>query len=473
MWSKPQRLHPLAALITALKLLKDLLLPLLILLISQGLQQQSPLLWILMTCGVVFALVLAWGFISWYRFTYYLTDQDLNVQQGVLVHKKSYIPRERIQGIDLNQGVLQRLFGLVTVQVETAGGNKPEAVLTAVSRRQAEQLRLELLRTKDLLSDQEQGRHDSLTKKIHIRRLILLGATSGSGLGLVLSLFSGIWAMLNNAGLDWESYFIWIWQRWDTLQVVPVVLLFLWLLALLGMVLKYGGFTLTRHGDRLQINYGFLQERQVSIPVKRIQAVRLVEGVLRQPWGYGTLEVESAGYGLKGGEKVVLWPLAHKKELNSLLEEFLPEFARQVPLQGLPARAKWRYIRRSLLQVAIVVLPVTVFLYHLYGAKALYALCLLPLAVIWGYLKHRDAGWGLHGEMLALRYRNLARTSLWTPRPCVQFMNMGYTPFQGRANLRTFNIGLASRANFGLVDISRKQGEQLMTWYRPFSAHLR
>ena len=35
--------------------------------------------------------------------------------------KKRYIPFERIQSLNYNEGVFHRIFGLVKVQVETAG----------------------------------------------------------------------------------------------------------------------------------------------------------------------------------------------------------------------------------------------------------------------------------------------------------------------------------------------------------------
>lgn len=467
MWSEPQRLHPVAALVTAYKLLKELLIPLIIVLVSQGIHADSPMLGMLLAGGTFLAVVLIWGFLSWYRFTYRVTDNELNVQYGVLVHKKSFIPRERIQSIDFNQGVMQRIFGVVAVQVETAGGNKPEATLSALYWHQAEELRQELLGQRQLLTENDKLEHP--VKKILIRRLLILGATSGGGLGLALSLFSGAWAILHRFDIDWENYLDWIGGRWDTLQFVVGVLFLLWLLALLGIVLKYGGFTLTRKGNRLQIVYGLLQQRQVSIPIHRIQAVRLVEGVLRQPLGYGVLQVESAGIGQQSGEKVILWPLIHKTEINDILKDFLPEFAQAVSLQSLPKKSRNRYVRRTLIPFIIVVIPLTILMYLFYGGIGLSALALLLLAVLWGLLLYRDAGWGQRDEMLAIRFRNWARTSVWIPKRCIQFMDVGQNPFQRRVNLVSFDVGLASRAYFGLVDISKEQGEELMEWYRPMA----
>jgi putative membrane protein len=62
-------------------------------------------------------------------------------------------------------------------------------------------------------------------------------------------------------------------------------------------VLAHAGFTLSREGDFLYVKRGLLERREATIPLARIQAVRISEGVLRQPFGLASLRVESAGYG--------------------------------------------------------------------------------------------------------------------------------------------------------------------------------
>jgi putative membrane protein len=279
----------------------------------------------------------------------------------------------------------------------------------------------------------------------------------------VISLFSGVWAVLDDIGLelDWQRYFIWVWERVNPVLLIIFTILALWLLAVVGMILKYGGFTLTRTGDRIQMIYGLLQRRQVSIPVQRIQAVRLVEGVLRQPLGYLTIQVESAGYGPQSNEKAVLWPLVQQRELMPFLREFLPEFALEIPLQPLPPAARRRYALRNFLPAVLLALPAFIWL-----PWREMALALPPLGVFWGLWKFRDTGWGLRRNMLALRCRSLTRTTFIVPKRCVQSFSAGNTLIQRRAGLVSFSLDLASRARFGLADISRSDGETLLRWFQ-------
>ncbi|KJS14371.1 MAG: hypothetical protein VR67_00330 [Peptococcaceae bacterium BRH_c8a] len=486
MSSNKHRLHPLGILLTAIKVIKDLALPLLAFMASQVLRQALSSWTITLAVALVLAILVMVA-LSWYRFTYSTEEGVLLVEHGVLVRNKIVIPRERIQSVDFNQGLLQRLFGLVSVQVETAGGKKPEVVLTAVTRREALELR-QMLMPSAVAVEHDPQAEPGLHKNLSVGYLLLFGVTSGSGLGVVLAVSSGLWATLDDIGLETKviEYYQWFVEHGSTVALVAFLLVFIWLLAVLGMVLKYGGFRLTRTGDRIQMVYGLLHRRQVSLPVRRIQALRLSEGLLRQPWGLVTLQVESAGYGPKSAEKALLWPLIRQKDLPRFLQEFLPEFKSEekrnvpngtvggmspiygligeVPLRQLPPGTRIRYVMRALLPSAPIAALLIVWLYHIGFAYPLLPLSLPLVFMVMGLWNHRDAGWGLRGNMLSIRYRVFSRTKVIVPRRCVQSLTISHTPFQHRAGLATFNLDLASEASFGLLHISASDGIELAGW---------
>ena len=96
-------------------------------------------------------ILLVWGVLSWLRFSYRIEDNQLVIEHGVVMRQKIYIAKDRIQVIDISSGVVQRLFGLVEVQVKTAGSSSKEAKISAVTREVARELR-EKLRTENALS---------------------------------------------------------------------------------------------------------------------------------------------------------------------------------------------------------------------------------------------------------------------------------------------------------------------------------
>jgi len=67
---------------------------------------------------------LAGAWLGWrkYRLIFWRLDKyALGVRQGYLWHSESRVPVSRVQHLDLRRGPLQRLLGLATLVVHTAG----------------------------------------------------------------------------------------------------------------------------------------------------------------------------------------------------------------------------------------------------------------------------------------------------------------------------------------------------------------
>ena len=63
------------------------------------------------------------------------------IRQGLIGKQERHIPLARVQDVRLEQGVVHRVFGVVKVDIETAGGSGAEASLSVLSVAEAERLR--------------------------------------------------------------------------------------------------------------------------------------------------------------------------------------------------------------------------------------------------------------------------------------------------------------------------------------------
>ena len=147
--SKKKRLHPISVVANIVKQLKDAILPIILVIIVGNKTISS--MWDIAVPFAIIIYTIVIGIVSWIRFTYRLEEGELRIEYGVFVRKKRYIPFERIQGISISQGFLQRMFGVVKVNVETAGNQlgEAEAVLTAVTREEAKQLQRLIQKSKE------------------------------------------------------------------------------------------------------------------------------------------------------------------------------------------------------------------------------------------------------------------------------------------------------------------------------------
>jgi len=75
------------------------------------------------------------------RFQYELDGDTLTVESGVFARQSRQIPLGRVQNLDVEQNILNRLLGLAIVRFETAGGSATEATLDAVDEAEVKRLR--------------------------------------------------------------------------------------------------------------------------------------------------------------------------------------------------------------------------------------------------------------------------------------------------------------------------------------------
>ncbi len=85
-----------------------------------------------------------------YRHLYYETgEEEFSLYSGIFTKKRMHVPYQRVQSVNHTATVLQRLAGVCTVKVETAGGAANEgATVPYITNANAETLRLELFARK-------------------------------------------------------------------------------------------------------------------------------------------------------------------------------------------------------------------------------------------------------------------------------------------------------------------------------------
>ena len=97
---------------------------------------------------VAFAIILAIGFLVRIATTYTITNHRLHIKRGIVARKTQEARLERVQNVNTDQGVLDRILQVGTVDFDTAGTtdsdfsfrgvSQPEKVVGAVDRAQRE-----------------------------------------------------------------------------------------------------------------------------------------------------------------------------------------------------------------------------------------------------------------------------------------------------------------------------------------------
>ncbi|WP_096200871.1 PH domain-containing protein [Bacillus sp. FJAT-45350] len=471
-----KRLHPLAIFVSFLSLLKELIFPILITLFIGGTSPNrffQPL--IFMVIFLVGAFI--YGIFYWITFRYQFSDGKLYIRKGVFIKRERSIQKERIQSYDIVAGVLQRMFGLVKVRIETAGGGgEPEVQLIAITRLEAEELREQLLKRPETQEENEELLDDAVLPieketdafwKLSTKKLIYMALTSG-GVGIVLSALIAIFTQVEQfvserfyertfVVFDGGGYFL-------VFILLFIIFVIAWIISIIATVLKYSDFNITKKDNELVISRGFLEKRQLTLHTNRITAIRIVRSIFRQPFGYVSVYVESGGGGRNEEQmSTVLFPMLKAEEIEEAFREIIPEYPVETEITKVPKRAWLRYQTRNLL-LPVIVLAVVYWLLPF----GVYLFALVPLFSLLGYWQYKDAGFSKSDQFVWLRSRKLNQTVVIVSRKKIQAVDSDQSPIQRMKRLATFRVSVLasiSGKTFEVQDIDSIDSEKLLQWY--------
>jgi putative membrane protein len=329
-----QRLHPLTPLLRGGRFG----LVLIFLFWQQALRGESAMAGMgLLAVGV--PVVAAFAYVAWRAMRYRLTDTELQVDSGVLTRRQRRVPLARLQSVDVVRPLFARVLGLAELRLEVAGGGQTEAPSSYLAEDDAQELRRRLMERaggRAGVADTE-GTPGSAPPE-----LLLVAVPPGPLL----------WSNLLGAPV-WTALFLFLAVVVTALVDVRVLagLAFTILLVVLGVgtsvvrrVLTEYGFRVSESVDGLRIRHGLLETRSATIPIGRVQVVRIIEPLLWRPFGWVRVEVDVAGYAAGGDEQLstsALLPVAPKDLALALVARVLtgplpPLFAKP------PPRAHWR-----------------------------------------------------------------------------------------------------------------------------------
>ncbi len=475
-----RRLHPLSWLFATASFAKGLIVPaILVLFASGGLNYE---LW-----AAVFIVPMAIrSVVHCIVFRYGFADDEMVVREGVLIRKERHIPYERIQNIDLVQNPFHRAFDVALVRVETASGGKPEAVIRVLSLDAVEEMRARVLTRSDGVQatavEPQRAPTAASRPTIAERRTLLetpavelvkLGVISNKGLVVLGAAVGLLWQQ----GSWWERNWAdgvepWIAPGREWLQsvadsavlVVTIAGLIVFVVAaILLRVFSIGwflvqlhGFTLTRQGDDMRVEYGMLNRVSRTIPRPRIQLLKTVESPLHRWFARQSVELQTVGGGREdmdlesgGSQRSDRWlaPMIEASRVPALLREVLPDVELEdVRWKPISPRAWRRVFKRWLVLVATLTLVGVTLVDAWALALGAFATLIVYLHARL-YVKHM--GYALTRWGLLLRSGWWERTTKIVRYSKIQTVGQEESPFDRRSGMASVLVDTAGAEMIG------------------------
>ena len=441
--AETRRLHPSAVVIYSASALRNFAFPLLVIVavtLLGGSFDGRGLMRALLYGGIGLAMAVAAGVIRYQTTRYTVGADAIHHHTGLLSTKDTDVRLDRIQAIDVHQGPLQRLFGVFAVDVQTGAGAKGgEISLPALTPDAVAELRAARPQAAAAAVERDEGLP---ARRISGRELAVAALTAGQ-LGIVVPVLAGAFQVVEQLfdPENGEEAVRWLPQTVTAVVLGAAALLVLaWLLSTAGAVIAFGGFTVIRDRERLKIRRGLVQRSEATVPVSRIRAVRVVEGVFRRPFGLAALTVEVTGYADEAAAARTLFPLVRVRDVEAFLDEFLPELADDPRgLERPPARAARRYYLWPLLIGAAFTRG------GLVPGRPVRARAPRRAPLCTAAPTGASAGWRLRGGRLAVRSMVLARTTVLAPAHFRESHTVAQNVFQRRARFADLSVAFGKQ----------------------------
>ena len=316
-----------------------------------------------------------YGTASWLRTTFWIEADELRVDTGVISRQSRRIRIDRLQGIDIVQPFVARLFGLAELRMDVAGGSAREGSLAYLPLAEARRLKDLLLARRDALGSRRGAaareaagvsgaagapgapgqpglsgpsgpsappgqepaqppppRPDQVLARVDMGTLLLSIVLSGESVALLVV---GVGALGAFAATG----------QWLGFSVLVPVLLGIGVAQFRKYSANYR-FTVSETEAGLQLRRGLFDLSSQTIALGRVQGVVVTQPLLWRALGWARLDVSIAGYASLGGESgpaaSTVLPVGDLRLVQQLARYVLRDLdLEQVHLRPVPERARW------------------------------------------------------------------------------------------------------------------------------------
>lgn len=253
--------------------------------------------------------------LTYFRYFIQIKDDAVIIDKGILKRTKTNIPFERIQSVNFKQNLIHQFFGVVSIEIDTAGAKKSELTIDALDKAEAEAFRELIMQAKTKIAAENTSEksnetinktdkviattilHLSVTdlfkigiSQNHLRSMgILLGFSltimndiNENFDGIVENELSGFSEFVSNS--EWLIFLFFI--------IGITIISFVY--SLIITTLRNYDLKLSLNKKGLKLLKGLLNREEISIHKNKIQIISWADNPLRRLFKMWTLGLEQA-----------------------------------------------------------------------------------------------------------------------------------------------------------------------------------
>lgn len=263
------------------------------------------------------------GWLSWRFSRFRITPGQVEMRTGWLFRQHRQVPIERIQAVEISRPLLAQMTGLAQVVVQSAGGGDSQLKLAFLTRERADSVRDHILTLADRSDERPTAREDlepggdpALDVATDGRDPTAQGERAAYGPGsegrevlavpngrlFVATILHGSTIVLGaivilaGSAFAGSAFGDWGWAV-GLAGGIPALLPVALGVAVnrVKELLKHGNFRLADLGRSVRIRHGLTDQRATTIPLHRVQALKITQPLWWRPTGWWRADVNVAG----------------------------------------------------------------------------------------------------------------------------------------------------------------------------------
>lgn len=294
--------------------------------------------------GIVFCIALI-AFLRYWFFQFYIdySKNEFVIESGIFNKTKTTIPFHKIQKVTIDQSLIQRIFKVYKLELDTAGSDKKEASIKAISEEMALELKSSLVQNKPKKAFVEDNQYQEIDSpksfiSISIASLLKIGITANylTSFAYLILVFSTISENLKQIGREDV-----IENNMSQLEKLPISSLFfgflffiitaVLLINLVLTVVNFFNFNIRKDGKSFVLNYGLLNIKSTIISPEKVQIVKWTQNFFQKKLNVNTIEIFQASSEMKRASakdktKIPGCNLNEKEQIITLLLDKMPSF---------------------------------------------------------------------------------------------------------------------------------------------------
>ena len=272
-------------------------------------------------------VILGLGIIQWYCKVYYADNTGITLEQGILIKKTSFIPKENILSLVVTKSFFLRPFNALRVRADTLGGSFKNADFNVLLTKKQTQI------LKENLSDKNIEYHNLYkTNLIYVIALSLITSNSFAGILIITTFISNLGEALGKELSE---------RIYDTFHLVSqklafgippaaaniAFLLFIgWFVTFVKNVIKYRNLTVSKNSRCINVKGGIFTVNDCNIAPRSFICLDIRQTLLTKMMGIHSIFVHAIGLGKYENDVSALIPGVKSKHLNMAVKDLSPKF---------------------------------------------------------------------------------------------------------------------------------------------------